>query len=183
MKEETNNMNLPEIAGIPIDLYRSMQGRFFAGLAEDLQFGNGTSAWASLTNPMDSGVNLFVWAWAITDVLDTAYRVQIWMNAMMPGIPRISLNVAPTNTAYMPLPVPRVRLEYASMAAGDPVGGVKAFVRRGQPGVSIYSVEDGKFICPPGGSFAIFLSDPETPQIRASGKIFYQWWEEETVEI
>ena len=81
MKEETNNMNLPEIAGIPIDLYRSMQGRFFAGLAEDLQFGNGTGAWASLTNPVDSGVNLFVWAWAITDVLDTAYRVQIWMNA------------------------------------------------------------------------------------------------------
>lgn len=53
-----------------------------------------------------------------------------------------------------------------------------AFVRRGQPGVAIYSVEDGKFICPPGGSFATFLSDPETPEVLASGKILYQWWEE-----
>jgi len=55
------------------------------------------------------------------------------------------------------------------------------FVRRGEPGVTILSVEDGKFICPPGGSYAILLSNPETAEVEATGRISFQWWEEENV--
>jgi hypothetical protein len=171
--------HLPIIAGIPIDLYQSEQGKFFTGEAEGLDFGQGTSAWAGLFNPPDSGVNLFVWAFGITDVVNTAYRIQIWFNAQFPGVPQLSNFVSPTNTVIRPLPVPKVKLEYATRVSGDPTGGVKAFVRRGEPGVTIFSIEDGKFIFPPGGSFVIFLSNPETPEIAASGKISYQWWEEQ----
>jgi hypothetical protein len=170
--------HLPIIASIPIDLYESEQGKFFTGEAEGLDFGGGTSAWAGLFNPPDSGVNLFVWAFGITDVVNTAYRIQIWFNASFPGVPQVSNFVSPTNTAIRPLPVSKVKLEYATRVSGDPTGGIKAFVRRGEPGVTIFSIEDGKFIFPPGGSFVIFLSNPEIPEIAASGKISYQWWEE-----
>lgn len=169
--------HLPIVAGIPIDLYQSQQGKFFTGQADKIVFGRGTSAWAGLFNPGDSGVNLYVWAFGITDIVNTAYRIQIWFNARFPGEPRVSDLVSPTNTARKPLAVPKVKLKYANQVTGDPAGGVKAFVRRGQAGDTIYSLEDGKFIFPPGGSFVIFLSNPETPEITATGKISYQWWE------
>lgn len=170
---------LPEVAGIPIDLYQSMQGHFFAGLAEHLEFGGGTSAWAGLFNPPGSGVDLYVWAFAITGVRNTAYRIQIWFNGAFPGTPQISANVSPTNTAIVPLPVPQVQLQYASGVEGSPTGGALAFVRRGQPETSIFSIEEGKFVFPPGGSFGIFLSDPETPDIMSSGNLYFEWWEED----
>lgn len=170
---------LPIIAGIPIDLCQSKQRKLFTGEAEGLNFGQGTGAWAVLFNPLDSGVNLYVWAFGVTDVVNTAYRIQIWFNTVFPGEPQLSNSVSATNTAITPIPVSKVKLQYATRVSGDPTGGVKAFVQRGEPGVAIFSIEDGKFIFPPGGSFVIFLSNPETPEIAASGKISYQWWEEQ----
>lgn len=179
---EARSFCLPQVAEVPIDLYESLKGRFFVGYADDLRFGRGTSAWAGLINPPDSGVNLFVWAFGITDVTNTAYRIQIWLNAAFGGVPRISRFVSAANTAIAPRPVPRVELQYASRVETPPSGGVKAFVRRGQPNTTIFSIEDGKLICPPGGSFVIDLSNPETPDIESSGKILYQWWEETVQE-
>ncbi len=173
------NLALPVTAGIPIDLYESIQGRFFLGYADGLAFGKGTGAWAGLFNPPGSGVNLYVWAFGVANVARTAYRIQIWLNAVFPGEPRISDFVSPANTATTPRPAPKVELRYAARVDGTPAEGIKAFVRRGEPGATILSIEDGKFICPPGGSYAIFLSNPETPEVEAAGQISFQWWEEE----
>jgi hypothetical protein len=56
--------------------------------------------------------------------------------------------------------------------------GIKAFVRRGLPETTLVDDEQGKFIFPPGGSFLVFLSNPETPELAASGRIAFGWWEE-----
>lgn len=61
---------------------------------------------------------------------------------------------------------------------GEPSGGIKAFVRRGQPETTLVDDEQGKFIFPPCGSWLIFLSNPETPTQTASGRIAFGWWEE-----
>ena len=58
------------------------------------------------------------------------------------------------------------------------VGGIKAFVRRGEPQSTIVAEEDGKFIFPPGRSLTVFLSNPETPEEKAAGRIAFGWWEE-----
>jgi hypothetical protein len=55
---------------------------------------------------------------------------------------------------------------------------VKAFSRRSQPGETIVSEEQGKFIIPPGGNFAIFLSNTEGVGVPANTRIAYGWWEE-----
>lgn len=178
----TNERNIDDslsvIAGIPVDLYKSIQGKLFTGYIDELRFGKGTDAWAGIFNPPDSGVDIFIWTFRIVDVLQSSYRIQIWFNARYPGVPEISPFVSPTNIAITPLPVPRSQIRYANQAKGSPVGGVKAFVRRGEPNVNIFSVEEGKFIMPPGGNFTIVLSNPETPDVEATGKIFYMWWEE-----
>ena len=60
----------------------------------------------------------------------------------------------------------------------EPIGGIKAFVRRGEPGTTLVDTENGKLIFPPGGSFLVYLSLTENPEIPASGRIAFGWWEE-----
>ncbi|MBM7869864.1 hypothetical protein JOC70_001334 [Clostridium pascui] len=170
--------SLEYTVSVPINLAKSLEGKYFVGYADNLSFGMGTSAWARLYNPINSGVNLHVTVWTVSDVSESPFRAQIWFNAEPPGTPQISSLVTPSNQALCPLPEPRVKLQYANNVEGDPTGGIKAFVRRGQPETTLVDDEQGKFIFPPGGSFLIFLSNPEMPQLQASGRIAFGWWEE-----
>jgi hypothetical protein len=163
---------------VPINLAKSLEGKYFVGYADELSFGLGKNAWARLYNPPNSGVNLHVTVWTVSDVSQSPFRVQVWFNAIPPGTPQQSTLVTPANTALCPLPRPRVKLQYATDVTGDPTGGIKAFVRRGQPETTIVDDEQGKFIFPPCGSFLVFLSNPETPELTASGRIAFGWWEE-----
>nr|WP_138205735.1 DUF6143 family protein [Haloimpatiens lingqiaonensis] len=170
--------SITQIASMPYALYLSLQGKYFVGYADELEFGNGSSAWAGLINPSCSGVNLHVYVWTVTNIGTSPIRAQIWFNSSPPGHATESELVTPANTAICPLPRPRVRLLEASNVAGEPEGGVKAFVRRALPEVTIADEEVGKFIFPPGGSFIIFLSNPESPNEAAKGRVAFGWWEE-----
>lgn len=163
---------------VPINLAKSLEGKYFVGYADNLGFGNGTGAWARLYNPTDSGVNLHVTVWTVTDISESAFRAQIWFNSNPPGIAQKSTLVTPANLAFCPLPCPKIKLQYATNVQGEPSGGIKAFVRRGQPETTVVDDEQGKFIFPPGGSFLIFISNPETPDLIASGRVAFGWWEE-----
>jgi hypothetical protein len=163
---------------IPINLAKSLEGKYFVGYADNLVFGRHTSAWARLYNPTNSGVNLHVTVWTVSDISESTFRAQIWFNTDPPGTPKKSPLVTPANLAFCPLSRPEVSLQYASKVSGDPEGGIKAFVRRGQPESTLVEDEEGKFIFPPGGSFLIFLSNPETPDLAAAGRIAFGWWEE-----
>lgn len=163
---------------IPINLAKSLEGKYYVGYADNLTFGQGKSAWARLYNPPGSGVNLHVTVWTVSDVAETPFRAQIWFNTNPPGTPIDSNLVTPSNLALYPLPCPKIKLQYANDVSGDPQGGIKAFVRRGQPETTLVDDEQGKFIFSPGGSFLIFLSNPETPELVSSGRIAFGWWEE-----
>lgn len=177
-QQPVNNPPLYYIADIPIDLAKSLEGKYFVGTADDLEFGNATNAWARLYNPPDSGVNLFVNVWTASDITTSPFRVQIFFNSQVSGIVQESMMVTPANTTLNPLPEPKAKLEYAVGVRGLPQGGVKAFGRNGTAGTTINSEEHGKFIFPPGGSFLVFLSNPQAPTIPAIGKIAFGWWEE-----
>jgi len=163
---------------IPIELYQSSIGRYFIGYADELSFGQGTSAWARLYNPIDSRVNLHVNVWTVTDISDAPFRAQFWFNADIPGDYSVAA-VTPSNTAIRPLPVPKVELQLASNTTAAPEGGIKAFVRRGEPGTTVVETENGKLIFPPGGSFLVYLSLTDRPEIPALGRIAFGWWEED----
>ncbi|MDF3000600.1 MAG: hypothetical protein K0Q48_719 [Bacillota bacterium] len=171
-------VELPETANVPISLYKSMQGKYFVGYADNLDFtGPGVNAWASLYNPPNSGVNLYVNVWTATSLYGI-FRAQIWFNARMPGTPRISSLVTVANTSIDPIPTPKGLLLEAANTTGEPSGGVKAFVRRGGPENTLTSEVGGRYIFGPGGSFSILLSNPETPEEPASGRVAFGWWEE-----
>lgn len=172
------NSRFVQTVDIPQELYQSLKGKYFVGYADELAFGRGTNAWARLYNPPDSGVNLHVNVWTVSDVVDSTFRAQFWFNADPPGIPVNSDLVTPSNTAITPLPRPKIKLQYADNVIGEPEGGIKAFVRRAQPETTLVDTENGKFIFPPGGSFLVFLSNPESPRTATSGRIAFGWWEE-----
>lgn len=163
---------------IPIELYESDIGRYFISYADELSFGKGTSTWASLVNPADSRVNLHVNVWTVTDISEAPFRAQFWFNASVPG-DYSTAPATPTNTAIRPVPTPKIRMQLASNVTATPVGGVKAFVRRGEPGTTAVETENGKLIFPPGGSFLVYLSLIEKPEVPAEGRIAFGWWEED----
>lgn len=173
--------NIPKLkynASIPINLAKSLEGKYFVGYADNLSFGLGTSAWARLYNPTNSNVNLHVTVWTVTDVSESPFRAQIWFNTHPQGNKQLSDLVTTSNFTIEPLPKSKIKLQYASFVMGDPVGGVKAFVRRGLPETTLVDDEQGKFIFPPGGSFLILLSNPESPDVKANGRVAFGWWEE-----
>lgn len=173
-----NKPTMDYTVAVPINLAKSLEGKYFVGYADNLTFGEGTSAWARLYNPPNSKVNLHVTVWTVSDVSTSSFRAQIWFNTTPPGTAKNSTLITPANMALCPLPSGKVKLQYATNVVGDPTGGVKAFVRRGQPETTLVDDEQGKFILPPGGSFLIFLSNPEAPWLEASGRIAFGWWEE-----
>jgi hypothetical protein len=169
---------IPQVAGMPYSLYLSLHGNYFLGSSDELQFGNGESAWVGLFNPINSHINLHVYFWEVANTGSSPIRAQIWFNSNPSGSPTSIATVTPGNTALCPLPRPRIDLLQASNVVLEPTGGTKAFVRRAQPEVTIGDEEFGKFIFPPCGSFVIFLSNPETPDQPASATISFEWWEE-----
>lgn len=178
MECNRNNFGISKMVNIPVSLYESMLGQYFVGYADRLVYtGKDISAWGSLYNPPDSGVNLHVNVWTVTSLFGV-FRAEVWFNANMPGRPQLSEFVTAANNAVYPIPKPKVYLLQASNVLGEPVNGMKAFVRRGEAQSTIVAEEDGKFIFPPGGSFSVFLSNPETPDERAEGRVAFGWWEE-----
>lgn len=174
--------NIPDYnINIPIGLAKSMEGKYFVGIASNMKFGEATNAWARLYNPPDSNVNLYVNTWTAGDITSTPFRIQIWFNSTPHGIIEESDLVTSANTAISPLPQPKVKLQYANGVRGFPTGGVYAFGRNGIPNETIVSEEDGKFIFPPGGSFLVHLANPATPTQIAFGRVAFGWWEEPIV--
>lgn len=60
-----NSIFLPnpitQVANMPYALYVSLQGKYFLGATDELEFGNDKSTWEGLFNPNNSGVNLYVY--------------------------------------------------------------------------------------------------------------------------
>ncbi len=175
---DTDFAGIPPVktVDIPLETYESMNGKYFIGYADRLKLGSGKSAWARLYNPRGSGVNLHVNVWTVTDISEAPYRAQFWFNSTPPLGAYSESPAVPANTAYRPVPIPLVKLQHASNVSGEPIGGAKAFVRRGKPGITLAETENGKLIFPPGGSFMIFLSVEE--MVPAEGRLAFGWWEE-----
>jgi hypothetical protein len=173
-----NMANIGKSVNVPIELYESTLGKYFIGYADELNMQDGTSAWAMLCNPRRSGVNLHVNVWTVTDISDSPFRAQFWFNSCPPGNASESSLVTSSNMALCPTPRPQVHLLKASNVYGEPTDGVKAFVRRGEPGTTVVEVENGKLIFPPGGSFLVFVTLENSADASGAARIAFGWWEE-----
>ncbi len=167
-----------KVVNIPISLYKSMQGKYFAGLSRE-EFGNGKYAWAGLINPKNSGVNLHVNVFTVGNVSKIPFSFQIWLNScLLSGTAKLTDMVSAANTSLKPIPKPKIQFLYAENVNDLPMGGTLIFGRRVPEETTIVSEEDGKFICPPGGNFVVNCLPPEKGNEKILARVAFGWWEE-----
>ncbi len=167
----------PEVVNIPVSLYKSLQGKYFVGQTEALWVGNGSTAWAGLFNPCNSGVNLFANVLTISNFSDQYLTAEIWLNAKLPEKGSVSQKVSPSNTALVPLPKNKVDIRYVQSTTEMPQGGVNVFQRIVPPNSTLVSEEDGKFIEPPCGNYVIVIKS--SSQQLSKVVVALGWWEED----
>lgn len=173
---------ITQVADMPYALYLSLQGKYFVGYADNMDFKNENIAWAGLVNPVNSRVNLHVYVWTVTNVGESPLVARVWFNAEPSGQPIKSEFVTPANTAIRPLPKPRVNLLQANNVIDEPYDGDNIFTIKVTSEVTVASEEVGKFIFPPGGSFIISLSNLKPSNQIGEGRVAFGWWEEKIQE-
>jgi hypothetical protein len=163
---------------IPIDLYESMRGRYFLGLANGLSLSAGTSVWARLCNPRLSGVNLYLDTWSVSTVAESPFRVQCWLDANPPGSSTNSDFITPANLSIRPVPISHAFIQQASGVYREPDEGVEVFSRSGIPGENLIGEQNGKLIIPPCSSFLIYVSLVNFSDPEGNASISFAWWED-----
>ena len=165
-----------KVVSIPNPLSKSIKGKYFVGQTEALVLGQDFNAWGGLINPPNSGVNLFINVYTVTNFSETPFLAQIWFNTTPPGIGVSSDKVSAGNTTISPLPMSKIKLQYVQSVSGFPNGGVNVLDRLVGPKGTLASEDEGKWIIPPGGNFIVFLVSPGVELIKAL--IAFGWWEE-----
>jgi hypothetical protein len=176
MPEETNKQPI-EVVNITSSALNSKLGRYFIGKTGLLNFGGRYYAWGGIVNPINSGVNLYIDIFTITNFSTQNFISEIWLNADAPKKAVDSLNVTPTNQAVSPPPIPKAVMKYAGHSTEPMTKGVNIFDRIvTQNSTLVSDSHNGSIIIGPGGSFSILLRPPGYQNI--TGTIVLTWWEE-----
>lgn len=176
MPDEMNKQPI-EVVNITSPALNSRLGRYFIGKTGLLNFGGGYYAWGGIVNPVDSGVNVYIDIFTITNFSNQNFISEIWLNADPPRNAAVSTHVMPTNQAISPSPLPKAVMKYASYSAEPMTKGVNIFDRIvAQNSTLVSDSHNGSIIIGPGDSFSIFLRPPGYQYI--SGTIVLTWWEE-----
>lgn len=176
MPNETNKQPI-EVVNITSPALNSKRGKYFIGKTGLLNFGGGYYAWGGIVNPIDSGVNLYIDIFTITNYSSQNFISEIWLNAGPPNNAAVSFDVTPTNQAVSPPPKPKAIMKYAGFSTEPMRKGVNIFDRIvTQNSTLVSDSHNGSIIIGPGGSFSILLR-PNGYQYLA-GTIVLTWWEE-----
>ena len=176
MPEEMSKQPI-EVVNITSPALNSRLGRYFIVQTGMLNFGNGYNAWGGIINPFDSGVNLYIDIFTITNFSTQSFIGEIWLNADAPINAVASATITPSNQAISPPPIPTAIMKYASYLTEPMTRGVNIFGRIVTPNSTLVSdSHNGSIIIGPGGSFSILLKPLASKY--TSGTIVLTWWEE-----
>ena len=166
-----------EVVNITNPALNSRLGRYFIAQTGLLNFGGGYKAWGGIINPVNSGVNLYIDIFTITNFSLQSFIGEIWLNADTPVTAVVSTAITPSNQAISPPPIPHAVMEYADWLTELMNGGVNIFGRIVAPNSTLVSdSHNGSIIIGPGGSFSILLGPLASQYI--TGTIVLTWWEE-----
>lgn len=167
---------IPPTVDIINPAFQSTEGRLFAGTSPLLNFSSKTSAWASLCNPCDSDINLFLSFFSITNFSDSPFTANLFLNAKPPGLGMVSSDVGNLNLGFAN--DPEGILKFDSLVEGRPIGGTRVAAQRvpSHTTSAVFRV-DGRIIVVPGTSILIFL----TSENQVTGEIEFEWFENEKI--
>jgi len=160
----------------------SLEKKYFLGQSEDLNFGGLQIAYCSLTNPVESGVNIFLNVWTVTNFLARAgagerpFRIEFIFDIEDIENYTISQNIACTNRIE-PCGEEKAIIRYKDELGinVNELGGIRGFTRQTRDYTTIISNEDGKYIVPPSKSLGIVMHDTD----EGLSRVAFGWYEEE----
>ena len=85
MPEEVSKQPI-ELVNITSPALNSRLGRYFIAQTGLLNFGNGYNAWGGIINPFESGVNLYIDIFTITNYSTQSFIGEIWLDTDAPII-------------------------------------------------------------------------------------------------
>lgn len=176
MPEEMSKQHF-EVVNITSPALNSRLGRYFIAQTGLLNFGSEYNAWGGIINPVDSGVDLYIDIFTITNFSTQSFVGEIWLNANTPVNAVVSPNITPSNQGISPPPMPKAVMKYADYLTEPMNSGVNIFGRIVAPNSTLVSdSHNGSIIIGPGGSFSILLRPQASQYI--TGTIVLTWWEE-----
>ena len=176
MPEEMREQPI-EVVNITSAALNSKMGRYFIAQTGLLNFGGGYKAWGGIVNPVNSGVNLYIDIFTITNFPTQDFIGEIWLNADAPINAVVTSSIIPSNQAISPPPIPNAVMEYVDCLTDSMAGGVNIFGRIVAPNSTLVSdSHNGSIIIGLGGSFSILLRPLVSQYIV--GTIVLTWWEE-----
>lgn len=176
MPEEISKQPI-KVENITSPALNSRLGRYFIGKTGSLNFGRENYAWGGIINPIDSGVNLYIDIFTITNFSPQNLIGQIWLNADPPKNAVVSPYVTTTNQSVSPHMTPKAIMKYAAHSIEPMTKGVNIFDRIVTENSTLVSdSHNGSIIIGPGDSFSILLWTPGFQHI--TGTIVLTWWEE-----
>ncbi len=164
-----------EVVNLQYRVNKAFKGKYFIGHTPILSIFDSSNSWGGLINPEDSGVNLYVCTFTVSNYSSNPFRAQLWLNSSPVG-GRFSPFVSPSNTAQSPLPIPKTNLLYAQNIHGVPSDGTSILSRIAEADSTNVANYYGKIVIPPGGSFIAFLYSPGAQRIRT--EVAFGWWED-----
>lgn len=163
-------------------VYHSYLGEYFFGQTDVINLGGTYNGWGALINPVDSNVNMFLNAYTISNFTSTPLTAEGWLSSTLPGKAIESRYFAVGNQSIVPSPIPKVKIQNASMVSRTPTGGTYTFVRRVEPNETLTKHDfQGMYIIPPGSSFALFFLSPGKEQVQT--RVAFGWWEEKILNL
>lgn len=165
-----------EVVSLEYRVNKAFEGKYFIGHTPILTLAGAFNSYGGLVNPKNSGVNLYINTFAVTNYSDFPFRSQLWLNSI-PVSGMASPFVSPSNTAMRQLPKPNAYLSYAQNITGMPLNGVSILSRIAGANSTTVGNYYGKIVIPPGGTFLVFMYSPGTKQINA--EVAFGWWEEQ----
>lgn len=176
MSKEMGSKLTPMVS-ITAPAFNSRLGRYFIGQTGLMDFGNGLNSWGGIINPYNSGVNLYIDIFTITNFSNMPCLGEILLNSNIPSNSLVSSTVTPANQGITPLKKPKAVLKFSDKFSESITSGVGIFGRIVSPNSTLVSdSHNGSIIIAPGGSFSILLSNSTTQYVK--GTIVLTWWEE-----
>lgn len=160
-------------------VYHSLLGNYFLGQTEMISFGGRLQGWGGLINPPDSGVNMFLNAYTISNFSDQPITAEGWLSSKLSGKALTSNHFAAGNQSMLLPSYPKVKIKSANFVSETLKGGTYTFVRRVEPSITLTKHDfQGMYIIPPGSSFVLFFLPPGEVLIHV--RVAFGWWEEES---
>jgi len=166
-------------AAIPHVAVMAAQCRYYLGQTEKMPIGEGTPCCGALVNPDDSGVQLHIQEYFITNCSSQPLEAQVWFGrtGAIPGA-KTSAQISPGFVRLAGCPPAQGKILFSSAASETPPSSVAVSTQLLPPLTTSVFEKNGHWILDPGTAMMVFL---HAADVRENGKneclFAAAWWE------